>query len=257
MISTPLMVIVQGAAYVLFPALARITRDRARFRAACLRSLRLMCAVAFPLGLILIPLGVPSATLIFGDVWRDAGYAAMAAALFPAAGAILSFASESLKADGHPEVLSRMHLVIFIVSAIAMVSLLPFDLVGVAGGVSVGTVAGAAFALVSVSRLIEIPMARLIGEFAPAAAAALIMAAVLTPLEFLVVNAADRGTAIGLVLLAGEGLLGMLIYAGALRLFAPSVLADLMQVVRGALKRDGGAAPSPAEPAPATVEERA
>jgi PST family polysaccharide transporter len=246
MTSTPLMVVVQGAAYVLFPALARITEDRDRYRAACLRSLRLMCALAFPLGLILIPLGLPAATLLFGEVWRDAGYAAMAMAVFPAAGAVVSFASEALKADGRPDILTRVHVVIALASAAAMLALLPFDLVGVVAGIAIGTVAGAVYSLVRVGGLIEVSAGGLAAQFAPTAAAALIMAALLTPLEFLVVEAADRPTGEGLVLFAAQGIAGIALYAAALRTLAPATAADLWDVAGRALRGSRGeGAPEP------------
>jgi len=248
-ISTPLMVVVQGASYVLFPALARITGDRDRFRAACLRSLALMCAVAFPLGLILVPLGVPAATLLFGEVWRDAGYAAMAMAAFPVAGAVVSFASEVLKADGRPDVLARVHVVILVCGAIAMVALLPFDLVGVAAGLSLGTVGGAVYSLFRLGPLLGIPRLRMTAAFLPQAAAALLMAAVLTPVEFLLVDSASHGTALGLVLAGAEAAAGFALYALALYALAPATARDLATVIRRSVRRLGGPESDPVEPA--------
>jgi O-antigen/teichoic acid export membrane protein len=117
--STPLALVIQAGSYVLFPAFARIKGERDRFRAAMLRSLRLMCALSFPLVLLMIPLGVPAAVLLFGDVWKNAGYATMALAGAAVGETLISFASEVLKADGHPQILFRVHIVLFTCSASA------------------------------------------------------------------------------------------------------------------------------------------
>lgn len=248
--STAQSVVVQAGSYVLFPALARITEDRGRFRDACLRSLRSMSIVGFPLGLILVPLGVPAAVLVFGGDWRDAGYAAMALAAVPAAGTLISFASEVLKADGRPDNLTRIRTVTLIAAAVAMVALVRFDLVGVCLGFSIGTSVGAIYAIGLTGRQLEIPARDLAREILPGASAALIMAALLTPLEFLVVDASSHGTALGLLLLAAEGLLAGAIYLAALRLLAPENFRELISLLQRLIKRGGSGADGAAETTP-------
>lgn len=237
MVSTPMALIVQAGSYVLFPAFARITEDRERFRLASLRSLGLMCALAFPLGLLLVPLGVPSAVLLFGEPWREAGYAAMALVMVPVAGTPVSFASEALKADGRPAVLTRVHVVIAVASIVAMLALLPFDLVGVCAGLSVGMTVGAAYALVRTSRQIGFSAGDVVRALAPPAGAALLMAAVLLPVELLLVEAAERPTAEGILLLGAEAVAGLGLYLGALRLLAPEMTGELTGLVRRLLRR--------------------
>ncbi|MGH2980770.1 MAG: oligosaccharide flippase family protein, partial [Solirubrobacterales bacterium] len=114
MVGTPFALMLAGGT-VIFPALARITADRERFRAASRRSLRLMCGFTFPLVLILIPLAMPLAVLVFGSRWEDAGYAAMALTGMPVAATLVAFTSEVVKADGRPDVLPRMHAVTLVV----------------------------------------------------------------------------------------------------------------------------------------------
>ncbi len=237
MSSTSLLVVIQSASYVLFPALARITDDRERFRAACLRSLRLMCSVAFPLGLILVPLGVPLAVIVFGDVWRDSGYATMALAGVPIGGAIVAFATEVVKADGHPEVLVRLQAVILVVGGLGMVAMLPLGLLGVAAGVSLGSLAGGAYALRKAAGLLELPTPRLLASIWPSGLAALVMAAVLVPVQFVLIDASTLGTLGGLALIAGESLVAAGIYLGLLRLFAADTARDLGGLLGGAVRR--------------------
>jgi O-antigen/teichoic acid export membrane protein len=235
-ISTPFSLIVQAGSYVLFPALARISASRDRLRAACRRSLRLMCAFAFPLTLLLVPLAVPLAVIVFGGVWRDAGYAAMAMAGWPVAGTLVSFTSEVVKADGHPEILPRMHAVTLIAGTISMLALLPLDLIGVVVGYSIGWLAGGAYGLRRTAQLLEMPLIEMWREVMPPAFAAMLMAGLLTPLEFLLVQADTHGTAIGLALLAAEGLLGAAIYLAALRVLARGTLRELREVTASMLR---------------------
>ena len=232
-------VVVQAASYVLFPALSRITTDRERFREACLRSLRSMCEIGFPLGLLLVPLAVPAALIAFVSVWEDAGYAAMALAGVTVAGTVISFASETLKADGRPDILARIRVVNLVGTVIFMLALLPFGLFGIAAGLSVGTFAGAIYSVTKVSELLEIPVSRMMREIVPAGVAGLFMAAVLTPLEFLLVDASSHGTALGLLLLVLEGLLGIALYLLALRIVSPDSFRELISLVLRMLRRRG------------------
>ncbi len=142
--------------------------------------------------MILIPLGVPIAAIVFGEVWRDAGYAAMALAAFPIAGTLVSFASEVAKADGRPDIVARTQGVILLAGAVCMLALLPFDLVGVVAGFSLGWLAGGLFALSRVAGLIDV-RTRSCSPRSAGADRRGVMVAVLTPLEFLVVKAESRG----------------------------------------------------------------
>lgn len=236
---TGLAAIVQAGSYVIFPALARITGDRERLRGASVRSLRMMCTFSFPLGLILIPLGVPIAVIVFGDTWRDAGYAAMALSLFPIGGTLLTLAAEVAKADGRPDLMARMHAVVMVAGTACMIALLPLDLIGIVTGLGLGRLAGGIYGLWKVERLLEVPLRKLLSEALPPLGAGLVMAAVLTPLQFLVVQADSHGTAVGLALLAGEGILGLTIYFAVLRVLAADTVREITGLIAGLLR--GGA----------------
>ena len=234
---TPVSLVIQAGSYVLFPAFSRITDDRGRFRAAMLRSLRLMCALSFPLVLILIPLGVPLAVVLFGAVWKEAGYATMTLAPEAAAGTLISFASEVLKADGHPEVLTRVHIVLFTLSAIAMLALLPLGLLGVTSGISLGCIGASFFAMTKVRRLNAISIRELLREILPPLGAALLMAAIMVPVEFLVVEAASKGTLAGLGLLVAEGIAGLALYVGFMLVVAPHTIREMQGLFVKMLRR--------------------
>lgn len=235
--TTPVGLVIQAGSYVIFPAFARITADRERFRGAMLRSLRLMCVFSFPLVIMLVPLGVASAEILFGSVWREAGYAAMALTGEAVAGTVISFASEVLKADGHPERLAKVHVVLFTCSVVASVALLPLGLIGVSAGLSLGALAAAIYALAQVRGLNSVSFGDFYRQIAAPLFAALTMAAILTPLEFLVVEANRRGTALGLVLILCEGLLGLGLFAATMSLLDRGTLVEMRDLTTGAIRR--------------------
>jgi len=243
---------------VIFPAMSRIAVNRERLRGAALRSLRLMCAVAFPLGLLLVPLGVPAAVTLFGDIWRDAGKAAMLLAGFPIGATLISFASEVVKADGRPDIQARIHVVTVTSSAALMGALLPFGLFGVCAGISLGSIVGGSYALWRVGGLLDIPAGEMLREVWPTALAAAVMAALLVPLE-LSIDAEGHATGVAVVLLAGEALAGIALYAVALRAVSArtfddlaSTLGQLGSMVTRLLRRG----PQPAATEPSTSRRR-
>jgi PST family polysaccharide transporter len=230
--SMPFAITLAGASYVVFPAFARIASDAVRLRGAFIRALRWMSALAFPLGLALLPLGQPLTVLVFGPRWEDAGTATMALALYPAAGAVFSVVSEVFTANGRPQLLMRLVLVQLAVGAAAMVALVHLGLTGIAAGVSIGAVGGAAYSLYVVNRELEVPFKAILGELWQPTVAGMIMAAIMVPVEFGVVHAASHPGALGFALLAVESLACAVIYLGVLHRLAPDRLHELRGLLR-------------------------
>jgi PST family polysaccharide transporter len=240
--STPFSMILAAGAYVLFPAFARIRDDRARLRSAFENSLRWLAVVAFPLGLILIPLGPPLAVIVFGSVWRGAGEAAIALCVYPAAATMVSLTSEVFKADGHVKPLVRVMAVIGVTGAIAMVALLGFDLVGVAAGISIGWVAGAAYALWLAGGRLELGLGQIARQLWAPALAGLVMAGALLPIDRLWLDPTAHANPAAVLLLALEGLAGLVIYALLLLALRRSLAAELRSLLSTALNRGEGPA---------------
>ncbi len=238
--STPFAVMLAAASYVIFPAFARIAADPDRLRSAFTKAMRWMATIGFPAGLILLPLGKPLVVLVFGSVWRDAGAAAMALCLYPAAGAVMSVVAETFKANGRPELLLRMHLFEVVLAALAMLALLRFDLIGVSAGVSIGAVAGAAYALRLAHRTVGVSSRSIVTEIGPPLAAAVVMAGVMFPIEALLVQAANRGTVDGLLLLAAEAVLAAAVYVVTLHLLAPGRIREFAGLARTAVRSRRG-----------------
>ncbi|MCB0875113.1 MAG: oligosaccharide flippase family protein [Solirubrobacterales bacterium] len=241
-VTTPYSLLVAGISYVVFPAFARIATDRERFKPALLRTLRWSSVVAMPMGLILAPLGEPLAVLVFGDRWSVAGQVTAAVCLFIPAQTIAAEIGEGFKGTGIPAKRTRVNAIGVFTGAAAMLALTPLiGLYGVGVGISVDATAGAAVAILLARGAMGIPVRAFLAAIAPAAAAAVVMIAVLFPLENLIVNAADRGTVLGLLLLTAEGLAGVAVYLLGLRLLAPGLGGELLGLVRVARQRPGKA----------------
>jgi O-antigen/teichoic acid export membrane protein len=193
-------------------------------------------------------LGEPLTTLAFGSVWADAGKAAMALGVFTAARGVSSLVVETLKADGRPDVVTRMNIIEVVVGGAAMIALLPFGLVGVCIGISIGAVVRAAYAFSRAHTVVGLPLMRMLEAIRAPLFASLAMVAILYPLEAFVVQAGDQATATGLILVALEAGLGLAIYAGILHALVPGALAEFRGLVRRMLKRsraDGEASGRP------------
>ena len=228
----PLAMIMAAASYVLFPAFARIATERERFHAGVQRASRWMAVLATFGGLILIPLGKPLVILAFGSVWAAAGDGVMALGVFTVARAITSLLVETVKAHGRPDIVVRMNGLEVVVDTVAMVALLSFGLVGVCIGLSIGAVVRAAYALHRVDRVVGLRLRDMLKAIGPPLIAGLVMVAILLPLETLIIQAADHGTLVGLVLLALEGMGGLAIYGTTLHLLVPGTISEVAGLIR-------------------------
>lgn len=135
-------------AYVLLPALVRIAGHPERLRDATRRLYRQIAAVALPISLALLPLGVPVAVLLLGSRWRPAGHVLAGLCGLLIGAATMSATSEVFKAVDRPQLLVRMHSVSLITMAGFVVAVaVPFGIVGVAIAVSVSRCVTASYAL--------------------------------------------------------------------------------------------------------------
>ena len=228
----PWTVLLTGAGYVIFPALSRISIDRERLQAAFLRSLRWMCVFGFPAGMLLVPLGPPLTVLIFGDVWLPAGHAAIAMCAFAGGSAITATVTELLKAMGTPSPLTRINALITVVTAGAMLALVPVGLTAAAAGLSIGALAGAAYSLRVARRLLEVSLSRISREVWASALSASAMAIVVLPIDRLLFIPASHPLVPGLLLLGIEALICAAAYLAALAILAPHLITEARALAR-------------------------
>src|SRR5262249_55487574 len=139
---------------------------------------------------------------------------------------------EALKADGRPDVVTRMNAIELVVGSVAMLVLLPFGLVGVCIGISIGAVVRAAYAFGRAHAVVGLPRRSLLEAIRAPSLAGLVMVAILLPLETFVVHAGDHATVTGLLLLALEAALGLAVYTGILHVLVPGALAEFRALIR-------------------------
>jgi PST family polysaccharide transporter len=246
--TVPLSLIVQAASYVLFPALARISDNRPRFAGASMLSLRLVCAVGFPLAALLVPLGVPAALILFGDVWEEAGRAARLFSGFCFGAILIAYVTEVVKADGRPEIQTRMNVISVVSGTVFMLALVPFDLLGIVAGFSLGMICGGAWGIVMVVRRLELPASGVLAAVAAPAAAAAVMALLITLAEAGFVHAAEHALVASVLLLGAEAFAGLILYAALLFAVAPATVRELAAVASRLRRRRGPEPESPLSP---------
>jgi O-antigen/teichoic acid export membrane protein len=220
-------------AYVLLPALSRVAHDGQRFRAALTRALRWMCAISFPLGMLLVPLGTPAIVLVFGARWHAAGEAVIPLGAYAALLALDSIASEVWKAAGRPDMLPRMHALSFVLIAALIAALVvPFGLTGVATAIALSGVGVGVFAVYGIHRVARVPVSRLLAEIWPPAIAATVMAGVLFFTEHVLLHSDHHALPVGVIMLIIQGLLGIALYVCCLSALSPGCRGELLAVIR-------------------------
>ena len=109
-----------------------------------------------------------------------------------------------------------------------MIALLsPLGLLGVTSGISLGCIGTSLFAMTKVRKLNRISIRELLREILPPLGAALLMAAIMVPVEFLLVEAASKGTLAGLGLLAAEGVVGLALYLAFMLVVSPHTITEM------------------------------
>jgi len=230
--------IVSIGAYVLLPALARLAVDQRRFRAALTRGLRWMCAISFPLGMLLFALGTPAIVLVFGERWRAAGEAVIPLGVYAAVLALDSIGSEVWKSAGRTDMLPRMHgLSLVLMAALIAAFVVPFGLIGVTTAIALSGVGVAVYATYGIHKVADVPISSLLAEIWPPGLAAAVIGGGLFCLEHFVVHSASRGTVAGLALLATEAALSLAVYMVCLPALSSGARADLMAALGGVRRR--------------------
>lgn len=242
--STPFGLLLATAAYVIFPALSRIADDRKRFAPAVLRSLRSVAVLSCLMGFLLVSFGISSVVILFGDEWREAGKAIIPLGCAVAITSITAIATEAFAAYGRPEIILPSHLVTGVTGTVAMLALAGFGLVGVASGIAIGAAAGCAYELVRLHGMLDIPYREYARRLLPPATSALLMTAIMLPVDRLVLNPSAHGTVLGLILLLGELGAAIAIYAGILYRLSPDAFHEATQALSRARRGRGTEAPA-------------
>ncbi len=199
-------------AYVLLPALVRLHGQPERLRLATRRIYRQIAAVALPLSVMFLPLGVPAAVLLLGSTWRPAGHAIVGLCALLVASATMSASSEVFKAVGRPHLLIRMHSVsLTTITIFVVAAAIPFGLVGVAVAVSASRCVTAGYGLRHAARVTGLQRDDISRAVKGPAAASVVMVLVMFGFAALV-NPLDHRVVLAWALTVAEAALGALVY---------------------------------------------
>jgi PST family polysaccharide transporter len=223
--------------YVLFPAFARIADDIERFRAAFLRSLRLLGFIVLPIAFALVPLGQQIAVALFGPSWHAAG-SVLAALVGATAGVpLITLGLEVFKAANRPDLVPRVSLLTTVGTVALIVAFLPLGLTGVAGGVSLAYLVAAVYALDKVTQVLALSRRAILSELWGPLVASALMAGGLALFAEYVVRIDGASTLTRLEWLLGEACLALLIYAAAASVLAPATAREFVLTLRGLRRR--------------------
>lgn len=222
MAGIPAAAIIDVFGYLLFPAFAKLSSDRSRFRDAFLRALGWTWFVALPIGALLVVVGEPVAVLLFGDEWRPAGTAAMAMAGVAVGAALNALGVTVIKGGGRVSLVNWLSALGLLVHLPLIVLLLPFGLVGVGIGLSVTYLLGGFASILIARSVVDAPLRDVVASLAPITVSALVAFVVAFPVEHVAVRSDQHFEPVGLILVAVDCLLFGLVYLVVLRLVSPA-----------------------------------
>jgi PST family polysaccharide transporter len=224
--------VLAASTYVVFPAFARISGEEARYRAAFLRALRLVCFLVIPMTLILVVIGEPLTILLLGERWRTAGWVLTALAPLGVGYALGSITANVFKASGQPEILAKASGISAGLTMVLSVAFLPLGPVGIAAGASIGAIVVGAWMLREAIGIIGSRWRSIIPAIWQPTAAACAMAVGVGIAEWFAFDAASRGTILGLVCLALEVLLGAVIYFSLMTIIGRDTVFEALRLIQ-------------------------
>ncbi len=223
-------------AYVLLPAFARIGHIPERTAAAARQVYWVAMTVIVPVSLASVPLGVPLAVIFLGARWRPAGHAIAGLGGLVLGTAIVSIASELLKAVGRPGVLVGVEVVGFgLIAVTVSVSAALWGVVGVAVAMSVSSCGTAAYALVRLSSVLNLRL----GELALGFVGPLIAAGAMIPAMLICgaqLHTLQHSKPIQVLAFITEVLAGLLVYCSVLGLVDPPRRREARRLLRTRLR---------------------
>jgi O-antigen/teichoic acid export membrane protein len=234
----PVMALVEMSSISLFPAFTRLAADQGRFQMAYLRALRLSVVAGAAASAMIVAVGQPLVVIVFGEEWRGAGYALVAMAGLALGKALTTVGEEAIKGAGRTRLLNWYTLTETTLSVVLLVALIyPFGLVGVGLSISLTAVA-VGILVVSLARpVVGVSRRQTLAAIAPSIASALVGAAVVVPLERLVLHSDRQGWLGGLASVMLDGFVFLLLYALALRIIAPATFREISSLRSSVLRR--------------------
>jgi len=220
--------VLNGPVLVSFvPAIARLGADRPAAARLFIDGLRMMLGVAAPLMLGIALTADLSVPLLLGPRWHATAPLLMLLAP-PAIVQTVGWLSMGLLLGRGCSVLQfQLALLNAGLTLMGVLAGAPFGIFAIATGVAISVVIGNLAFLIAAMREVQVPMRALAAAITPTLASAAFMACGVAGLRMLL--RADLHAAVSLLLAAG---VGVLLYAGSMRVLAPETLAAAMALFR-------------------------
>ncbi|MDB4906536.1 MAG: polysaccharide biosynthesis protein [Gemmatimonadetes bacterium] len=221
-------------ATVALPALAAIKHDSARLRANYHRMLSMLGALSFPILLFMFVTADHLVAFVYGPKWTSVSAILRIFIVFTIARSVTSPSGIVFNVMDRPDIGWRFNLafVPFFLAGIAIGS--HWGVIGVAVAVAAVRIVGALLSFSLSARLLGMAVLETLWtSFSRTALAALVMAGCSYALQ----RQLDKSRSPLVVTIAVCGVASIIVYAGALRAFAPLLFRDAVQIVQAALSR--------------------
>jgi PST family polysaccharide transporter len=227
-----------GASQVLFPAYARLERDRARLRSAALRTLRLAATVFVPAGVGLALVAEPLVLVAFGARWRDAIPVLPWMGVWAAVTVLTQHFGDVYKALGNARVLSMLQAVttVLTIPALVWVGVSGRGLVAIVIVLIAVRLVRAVLDLVVMRRLVGLEPVAALRTVAPALAATALMSGVVL-IARSALPALPAAAELAVLVTMGAG-----VYVAAVAVLDRGLLPELRALSRAAIVGDRAAA---------------
>ncbi len=224
----PLQAVSSVLGRVMFVTLSRIQSDQERFRGAMLRYLTLLGTVNFPVFLGLMVVAAPVITLFLAPKWAPVIPLFMIVAPVGALHSVTSPTGQIYLSTGRTDVMLKLGVVGMIVQICGYFAGIPWGLPGILLGWGLSSIPVGLAGLIISHRLVGASVKKLLWNLWPAAAAAVVMAAVTWGWRMLLVY---MGVAWPVLDLASSVLVGSAVYVAALWALDPAILEEVDQIL--------------------------
>jgi PST family polysaccharide transporter len=220
-----------GVSQVLFPAYAKLGRDRERLRSAALRTLRLAAAVFVPAGAGMGLVAAPLIAVGFGSQWSDATPVLQWMGAWAAITALTQHFGEVYKALGQTRIMTWMQAITtaLTVPGLVWVASRGRGLIAIVAVLIAVRLVRLALDLIVMQRLVDLRPAAALRSVAPALVATAIMVVVVLGLGRVI--PAWPAAALLTVLVA----IGAAVYLGALSILDRGLLDEVRDLLRAGI----------------------
>jgi O-antigen/teichoic acid export membrane protein len=211
----PFSAVLEVGSYALLPAFSRVAQEPERLRKVYLDALRWMTFGGAAAAGLMLALGEPAVVVLLGEQWRDAGVIAASMAGVGLGTAWSSAAGEAASGAGRTLRALASTIVSVVTGVVLLLWLVDHGVVGVGIAISSSALIGGIAMLLLVRPVVGVSGRTMASVVWPSVVAASVAAAGTAALDRVVLQADQRGTLVGLLLLVVGTLLFLAIHAGA------------------------------------------